>query len=105
MLKGNPLRKRYVLVRIGNLQRRAAFIDRDLYRLFHAKRKYAQNDYAIYLTDQFTSAHFVSYFNEKISDAETMYVSGTIRKCRKVISRTPAESARSRDKSAFLENR
>ncbi len=94
-----------MLVRISNFQRRAAFIDRELYRLFHAKRKYAQNDYAIYLTDQFTSAQFITYFNEKIKDAETMYVSGTIRKCRKIISQAPAKPSRPVDNSAFLENR
>ena len=48
---------------------------------------------------------FVSYFNQKINDAETFYVSGTIRKCRKVISRIPAESSQPGEKSAFLENR
>ena len=104
-MKGNPLRKRYVLVRIGNLQKRLSFIDRELYRLFRAKRKYMEGNYAIYLTDQFTMGPFVSYFNQKINEAETLYVSGTIRKCRKVISRLPAESTGPAEKSAFLENR
>ncbi len=99
------MRKRYVLVRIGSLQKRITFIDRELFRLFRAKRKYVEGDFAIYLTDQFTMGPFVSYFNQKINDAETFYVSGTIRKCRKVISRIPAESSQPGEKSAFLENR
>ena len=64
-----------------------------------------EGNYAIYLTDQFTMGPFVSYFNQKINEAETLYVSGTIRKCRKVISRLHAESTGPAEKSAFLENR
>ena len=85
-MKGSPFRKRYVLIYGENLQGALAGLDRELFRIFRSKRKYVEQNYAIYLTNQFNRDSLVQFVNTRIKGVSTIITSGTIKKCKNEMS-------------------
>ncbi|MCL6090903.1 MAG: hypothetical protein M1393_07690 [Candidatus Thermoplasmatota archaeon] len=81
-MKGSPFRKRYVLIYGENLQGTLSTLDRELSRIFRSKRKYVEQNYAIYLTNQFNRDALVQFVNTRIKGVTTITTSGTIKKCK-----------------------
>ncbi|WP_393970958.1 hypothetical protein OXIME_001203 [Oxyplasma meridianum] len=82
-MKGSPFRKRYVLVYSNSMEDIIQQLERDLFAVFHAKKKYIGGQYAIFLTDQFKKKRFIEYVNSYGHGAVTLITSGTILKCKK----------------------
>ncbi len=60
-------------------------MDRDLFRIFRAKRKFYDGTYAIYLTDQFMKEMLIEQLNKIYPEVRTIVTSGTIKKCKVAI--------------------
>ena len=86
-MKGSPIWKRYVLVTGSNIASIITRIDRELYQIFRAKRKYFQDRYAIYLTDQRSRDKLLEYIRDRIPEVQTIITSGTIRKCKSYLNK------------------
>ncbi len=84
-MKGSEIRKRYIVLYSPKLQPMLQSLDRDLSKLFRAKRKHINGPYAIYLTSQFQKDQLISYVKENYSQVKPLITSGTIRKCKKFI--------------------
>jgi hypothetical protein len=82
-VKGSPFRKRYVLVYSSSMENTIRHLERDLFSVFHAKKKFVDGSYAIFLTDQFKKKRLIDYINSKGPEATTLITSGTILKCKK----------------------
>jgi|YelNatPaOPRAMG01_1025707.scaffolds.fasta_scaffold12914_5 hypothetical protein len=83
MVKGSPFRKRYVLIYSGSMDNEIKRLERDLFSVFHAKKKFVDGPYAIFLTDQFKKKRLIDYVNSKYPESTTLITSGTILKCKK----------------------
>jgi hypothetical protein len=83
-VKGSIYRKRYVLVYADTGPEKAKSMEKQLFRLFRCKRKYHEHPYLIFLTNQFQREDVVAFINRDPS-FRTLTVSGTIRKCKKVM--------------------
>ncbi|MGP6220177.1 hypothetical protein [Caldiplasma sukawensis] len=80
-MKGSPFRKRYILIYKHPKEER---MRRDVFRIFGAKKKYDDGKYVIYLTDQFLKEGVLAFVRREYGPV-TIYTSGTIKKCKKVI--------------------
>jgi len=84
-VKGSPFRKRYIVVYSSSMDGLKNRLESDLFSMFHAKRKYLDGPYAIFLTDQFKKKRVIEFINSKNRDVSTLITSGTILKCKKFI--------------------
>ena len=84
-MKGSIYRKRYILVYADMDQRRISALDKNLFRIFRCRKKYSEQKYLIFLTNQFLREQVVEYINENFRPAMVLTVSGTIKKCKKKI--------------------
>ncbi len=84
-MKGSPFRKRYIVIYSSSMEDLIKQLDRDLFSMFRAKRKYLEGPYAIFLTDQFRKNRLIEFINSKNWDVSTLLTSGTILKCKKFI--------------------
>ena len=84
-MKGSPFRKRYVLVYSSSMEDIISQLERDLFSVFRAKKKYVEGPYAIFLTDQFKKKRLIEYVNSSSRDVTTLITSGTVLKCKKFI--------------------
>ncbi len=91
-MKSSPYRKRYILVHIENLPSRLKSVETSLYRVFRAKRKYVEGDYAVFRTNQFYKDQFIEYVRNEMEGAETLVTSGSMKKCKAAISARSSEN-------------
>ncbi len=82
-MKGSPFRKRYILVYSSSMEIIIRQLEKDLFSVFHAKKKFVEGSYAIFLTDQFKKKRLIEYINSKSPEVTTLITSGTILKCKK----------------------
>lgn len=83
-MKGSEIRKRYVLVYSSSLDIVLRQLDSNLAKL-GCKRKFRNGSYAIYLANQYNRDHVIDSIN-KINNVRAVITSGTIKKCKKVMS-------------------
>jgi hypothetical protein len=57
----------------------------DLFHSFKCKLKFNEGQYAIFLTDQFRKPRLSEYMSEYYGDVRIVTVSGTVRKCKRVM--------------------
>lgn len=81
-MKSSPYRKRYILIHSDNMGSIAGYMEKELHRVFRARRRYVDGNYAIFLTNQFYRDQVVEYINSNIRGARTVVTSGTIKKCK-----------------------
>lgn len=86
-MKGSIFRKRYVLIYGENLSQKIRLLEKELYRIYRSKRKYSENNYAIFLTNQFYKESLTEFISKNFKDVEILTVSGTIKKCKTIIKR------------------
>lgn len=91
-MKGSPFRKRYVLVYSSSMEDIIRKLEKDLFSVFHAKRKFLEGSYAIFLTDQFKKKRLIEYINSKTPEVSTLITSGTILKCKKFMASHSVEA-------------
>lgn len=89
-VKGSIYRKRYVLV-CSDLPQDLRRLENELYRIYRSRKKYHEENYAIFLTDQFYKDGLTEFITKKFPTVGIVTVSGTIRKCKTVMSRHKAE--------------
>ncbi len=84
-MKGSPFRKRYVLLRCKDSD-----IMKDIEKFaaerYRARIKLAENGFLILLTNQFQKESLCSHIESYFRSAKVITVSGTIRKCMKIMS-------------------
>ena len=83
-MKGNPLRKRYILL----FSRDSGFTRdtcRSIERATAARLKFTEGKYAIFLSDQFRKNEACSTISHEFSGVSVVTVSGTIRKCKRIM--------------------
>jgi hypothetical protein len=93
VLKGSAIRKRYVLVTGNSLDEILPSIDRELLKIFRAKRKFYDGAYAIYLTDQFMKEMLIEHLKKSFPGIKTVITSGTIKKCKAAIKKLAEDNA------------
>ncbi len=79
-MKGSILRKRYVLI---YSEYGINGIDKYLYNFYSIKRKYKNSNFAIFMCNQFNKDYIIKIIEKKGYDV--VYVSGTIKKCKKIM--------------------
>ena len=84
-MKGSEIRKRYIVLQSHKLSSLLPGLEKDLTRMFRARRKFLNGTYAIFLTNQFQKDQVISYIEENYREVETLVTSGTIKKCKKFI--------------------
>ncbi len=84
-MKGSELRKRYIVIHSPKFSSLLPDLEKNLSRMFRARRKFLNGTYAIFLTNQFQKDQVISYIGENYRDVETLVTSGTIKKCKKFI--------------------
>ncbi len=60
-------------------------LEKDLFKTFRSKRKFAEKDYVIFLTNQFYKDQFIEFVRGNFSSVECIVTSGTIKKCKSVM--------------------
>ncbi len=83
-MKGNPLRKRYILLFSGNsdfTRERSRAIE----KATATRLKFVEGKYAIFLSDQFRKNEACSTISHEFSGVSVVTVSGTIRKCKRIM--------------------
>ncbi len=83
-MKGNPLRKRYILLFSGNsdfTRERCRAIE----KATATRLKFVEGKYAIFLSDQFRKNEACSTISHEFSGVSVVTVSGTIRKCKRIM--------------------
>ncbi|MEM0158477.1 MAG: hypothetical protein QXV22_00010 [Thermoplasmataceae archaeon] len=83
-MKGNPYRKRYIVVESFEPDPDFRGLDYILAKNGNAKRKFTSGRFAVYLTNQFLRENVTDTIN-KTQKFRTLVTSGTIRKCKKTI--------------------
>ncbi len=84
-MKGEVLRKRYFLLSLENNWDSLKQVERDLFRTFHAKSKFREYPYYIFLTDQFQKNFVSGYIKEHYPFVRIVSVSGTIKKLKSLM--------------------
>ncbi|MEM0155773.1 MAG: hypothetical protein QW597_04120 [Thermoplasmataceae archaeon] len=84
-MKGSPYRKRYFLLQHNEMDQFLKTLADDLFHSFRCRLRFNEGQYAIFLTDQFRKLELSEYMSEYYGDVRIVTVSGTIRKCKKVI--------------------
>ncbi len=79
-MKGSVLRKRYILI---HSEYGINGIDKYLYNHYSVKRKYKNNNFAIFMCNQFNKDIIIKMLEKK--GYGVIYVSGTIKKCKKIM--------------------
>ncbi len=102
-MKGSEIRKRYILLHSKKMTLVLPNLERELFRLFRSKRKYAEKEYAIFLTDQFNKDKLIQFITDSSYPAETVVASGTIKKCKAVMeSRKKSNAPEEKEISTLL---
>lgn len=86
-MKSSPFRKRYILLYSESMKSELREVEKDLNRVFRARRKYVEGDYCIFLTNQFYKKQFIDYVRDEMDGWETLVTSGSIKKCKSMIAR------------------
>lgn len=60
-------------------------LEKDLIKIFRARRKHLNRHYAIFLTNQFQKDQVISFVKQTYKGIEPLITSGTIKKCKKFI--------------------
>lgn len=60
-------------------------LEKNLYREFGAKRRFAQGAYSIFLSNQFSKDQLIEFVGERYKGVYTIITSGTIKKCKSVM--------------------
>lgn len=60
-------------------------LEKELFRMFRSKRKFAEREYAIFLTNQFYKEQFIEFVRSRFPTVEPVTTSGTIKKCKSVM--------------------
>lgn len=69
-------------------------MERELSRVFKARRRHVAGSYAVFLTSQYQKDQLIAFVKEKFRDVDTLVTSGTIRKCKKFIESHRASSGK-----------
>lgn len=91
-MKSSPYRKRYIVVRIEDLPSRLRQVESALYRVFRARRKYVEREFAVFRTNQLYKEKFIDFVRAEMDGVETVITSGSMKKCKRVISRISEEA-------------
>ena len=84
-MKGSEIRKRYILLYSKEMTPVLANLEKELFRVFHSKRKYAEKEYAIFLANQFNKDEVIDFIRNGFPSVETVVTSGTVKKCKAVM--------------------
>lgn len=84
-MKSSPYRKRYILLHSDNLQSRLKIIESSLYRVFRARKKYVNGNYAVFRTNQYYKDQLMDYVMREMQGVETIITSGSMKKCKETI--------------------
>ena len=93
-MKGSEIRKRYIVLYSQKLQAVLLSLDRDLSKLFRARRKRIDGPYVIFLTNQFQKDQLISFVELNYREVAPLVTSGTMKKCKKFIERHRYSSAK-----------
>ncbi len=69
-------------------------LEKDLVKMFRARRKHVNGPYVIFLTNQFQRDQVVSLVKQSHKDVESLITSGTIKKCKKFMESHKAMSGK-----------
>lgn len=62
-------------------------LEKEMFGVFRSRRKFAEGNYAIFLTNQFYKDQFMEEVKGRFRDVQPITTSGTIRKCKSVMAR------------------
>lgn len=89
LLKGSPIRRRYILLQVGS----EAVLQEAMSRAYHRYRcrtRFTSGNYGIVLTDQFHKEAVCDFLESSFPNLRIITVSGTIRKCKKMMEKDQA---------------
>ena len=84
-MKGSEIRKRYILLHSKKMTPVLANLEKELFSVFRSKSKFADKEYAIFLTNQFNKNKFIEFIRHGFPTVETVVTSGTIKKCKTIM--------------------
>lgn len=60
-------------------------IEKELFRKFRIKRKFAEGRYSIFLANQFNRDDVIDFLSEIFPEVQSLVTSGTMKKCKSVM--------------------